>query len=58
MEEMYTQSLGGDAGAETPEGGETAKTYTQEEVDKLVQQTADRRVSQALKTQQEKFQKH
>lgn len=55
MEDMNTQTLGGDTPVETPEGGETAKTYTQEEVDKLVQQQADRRVSQALKTQQAKF---
>jgi len=31
------------------------KTYTQEEVDKLLQQEADRRVTSALKKQQQKF---
>lgn len=31
------------------------KTYTQEEVNKLLQSEADRRVSEALKKQQKKF---
>lgn len=51
MEEMNTQNVSGDATAETQQ----EKTYTQDEVDKMIQQTADRRVSQALKTQQAKF---
>lgn len=36
---------------------ETAKTFTQEEVVALIQSEADKRVSQALKTQQKKFEK-
>lgn len=42
------------------EGGsqeQTSKTYTQEEVDALIQSESDKRVSQALKTQKEKFDK-
>lgn len=38
-------------------GTESAKTYTQEEVLQLIQSEADKRVSQALKTQQKKFDK-
>lgn len=34
-----------------------AKTYTQEEVLKLIQSEADKRVAQALKTQQKKYEK-
>ena len=34
---------------------EAAKTYTQEEVDKMLQQETDRRVTSALATQQKKF---
>ena len=36
---------------------EEVKTYTQEEVDKLLQQEADRRVTSALKKQAEKFER-
>lgn len=39
---------------ETPEGQETPKTYTQEEVDALLQQETDRRVTSALKKAEEK----
>lgn len=39
------------------ENGGTAKTYTQEEVLALIQSEADKRVSQALKTQQKKYEK-
>lgn len=52
---------GGDAGA--GEGGEgdnptpAAKTYTQEEVLALIQSESDKRVQQALKTQQKKHDK-
>lgn len=42
-------------GAEATE--ETTKTYTQEEVLALLQSETDKRVSQALKTQQKKFDK-
>lgn len=41
----------------TNEATETAKTYTQEEVLALIQSEADKRVSQALKTQQRKHEK-
>lgn len=36
---------------------ETVKTYTQEEVDKLLQAEGDRRVTSALKKQQERFER-
>ena len=39
------------------EATETTKTYTQEEVLALIQSEADKRVSQALKTQQKKHEK-
>ena len=41
----------------TNEATETTKTYTQEEVLALIQSEADKRVSQALKTQQRKHEK-
>lgn len=37
------------------EENQAVKTYTQEEVDKLLQQETDRRVTSALKKQQQKF---
>lgn len=42
---------------ETVTETEEVKTYTQEEVDKMLQAESDRRVNQALKKQQEKFKK-
>ena len=39
---------------QTVEGQVEPKTYTQEEVDKLLQSEADRRVSEALKKQAKK----
>lgn len=42
---------------ETVETNTEGKTYTQEEVLKLIQQETDRRVTAALKTQQKKFDK-
>jgi hypothetical protein len=36
-------------------GAEASKTYTQEEVLKLIQSETDKRVTQALKTQQKKY---
>jgi hypothetical protein len=42
-----------DTGA-APEVAETAKTYTQEELDAAIQREADRRVSQALQRQEKK----
>lgn len=44
------------AGATNPSGAET-KTYTQEEVLQLLQSETDKRVTQALKTQQKKYEK-
>ena len=41
----------------TQEQEATEKTYTQAEVDAMIQSESDKRVSQALKTQQEKFNK-
>lgn len=40
---------------ETGAENQETKTYTQEEVDKLLQQETDRRVTSALKKQQQKF---
>ncbi len=40
-----------------PAAEETAKTYTQEEVLKLLQSETDKRVTQALATQQKKYEK-
>lgn len=42
---------------ETNETNEEVKTYTQEEVLALLQKESDKRVSQALKTQQKKYEK-
>ena len=42
---------------ETVETTEEVKTYTQDEVLKLLQSETDKRVSQALKTQQKKYEK-
>lgn len=42
---------------DTVETEEEVKTYTQEEVMALIQSEADKRVSQALKTQQKKYEK-
>ncbi|MBQ0088113.1 MAG: DUF4355 domain-containing protein [Prevotellaceae bacterium] len=39
------------------QGQQEAKTYTAEEVEKLLQAESDRRVNQALKTQQKKYEK-
>ena len=41
----------------TVTAGEETKTYTQEEVMQLLQSETDKRVSQALKTQQKKYEK-
>ncbi len=51
-----TVETGAPEGAATPEG-EGAKTYTQEEVLALLQAETDKRVTQALKTQQKKYEK-
>lgn len=56
MEETNTNVATGAEVAET-ETTEAEKTFTQEEVLKLIQSEADKRVSQALATQQKKFDK-
>ena len=53
MDEMTNNSVVN----ETVETTEEVKTYTQEEVMELLQREADKRVSQALKTQQKKYEK-
>lgn len=55
MDEMNT-NVSNEA-VETTTEQEQAKTYTQEEVLALLQSETDKRVSQALKTQEKKFQK-
>lgn len=42
---------------QAPETQDTAKTYTEEEVQALLQKEGDRRVTQALQKQQQKFEK-
>lgn len=56
MDEKVTQVEGSANEALTTEvGKENAKTYTEEEVQALLQREADRRVSSALKKQQKEF---
>lgn len=55
MEDMTTTTTTGVETTETTT--EEIKTYTQEEVLQLIQSEADKRVSQALKTQQKKYEK-
>lgn len=59
MEDMNNNTSVETTEQETVETTETTetKTYTQEEVLKLIQSETDKRVSQALKTQQKKFDK-
>jgi hypothetical protein len=60
MEEIKNTGIeeNGGAAVETgAEGAEGVKTYTQEEVLQLLQKETDKRVSQALKTQQKKYEK-
>ena len=59
MEETKNTGIeeNGGTGTTGVEGGEGVKTYTQEEVLQLLQSETDKRVSQALKTQQKKFDK-
>lgn len=56
MEENTNVELTNEQGADSAQSTET-KTYTQEEVLALLQKESDKRVSQALKTQQKKFDK-
>lgn len=46
-----------EGGADQSAAAEEVKTYTQDEVLKLLQSETDKRVSQALKTQQKKYEK-
>ena len=55
MEDMNNNVVNNEVDTTTNENEE--KTYTQEEVLKLLQVEGDKRVSQALKTQQKKFEK-
>lgn len=55
MEDMNNNVVNNEVDTTTNENEE--KTYTQEEVLKLLQSETDKRVSQALKTQQKKFEK-
>ena len=55
MDEMNNNVVNDEVETSTTENEE--KTYTQEEVLKLLQSETDKRVSQALKTQQKKFEK-
>ena len=56
VNENGANGANGAEGVNGAEGAET-KTYTQEEVLKLLQSETDKRVSQALKTQQNKYEK-
>ena len=56
VNENGANGANGVEGVNGAEGAET-KTYTQEEVLKLLQSETDKRVSQALKTQQKKYEK-
>lgn len=53
--ENTNENIGTNEAVETTQ--EEVKTYTQEEVLKLLQSETDKRVSQALKTQQKKYEK-
>lgn len=55
MEDMTNTTTTGTV--ENTTGTEEVKTYTQEEVLQLLQSETDKRVSQALKTQQKKYEK-
>lgn len=56
MEEMKNTSIETEV-VETTETQTEAKTYTQDEVLKLIQSETDKRVSQALNTQKKKYEK-
>ena len=57
MENTNNTSVIEDGAVDTAAANEEAKTYTQDEVLALIQSEADKRVSQALKTQQKKYEK-
>lgn len=54
---MEDMTINTSVNEETTETTQEAKTYTQEEVLKLIQAESDKRVNQALKTQQKKYEK-
>lgn len=55
--EINTNEQNENANADNFENKESAETFTREEVQKLIASEADRRVTQALKTQQQKYEK-
>lgn len=55
MEDIKTTEV--EVSTDTEDTGAEKKTFTQEEVLALIQSEADKRVSQALKTQQKKYEK-
>lgn len=57
MEEKNTNVNINTANTNTPQQEDESKTFTQEEVLKLIQSESDKRVSQALATQQKKYEK-
>ena len=57
MEETINNSTVNNENTQTVENTEEVKTYTQEEVLKLLQSETDKRVSQALNTQKKKYEK-
>lgn len=57
MEETTNVNVNGEGTVENNGAQEEVKTYTQEEVLKLLQSETDKRVNQALATQQKKYEK-
>lgn len=55
--EIITTEQNTGVNADNLENKESAETFTKEEVQKLIAAEADRRVTQALKTQQQKYEK-
>lgn len=54
--QLFAEDAGTNAeGGENESGAETARTYTADEVTKLLQSESDKRVTEALKTQREKL---
>ena len=57
--QLLVEDTGAGAGTEPtpPEDGKEGKTYTDEELQKLIQSESDKRVTQAMKTAEQKWQK-
>ena len=57
--QLLAEDTGAGAGTEPtpPEDGKEGKTYTAEELQKLIQSESDKRVTQAMKTAEQKWQK-